>query len=253
MLRRLLLTTLLCMTAGGAAATDYTDIWYDPPESGWGVNIVQSDTFLFMTFFLYGSDGRPTWYVAQVTQDASGNFNGTLYQATGTYFALPWAGNVVSVAGTASFQPITPYSANLVYTVNNVGTVSKPIQRQPLTVITIGGGYTGGLSLAQTGCVASGGGTLSVNIQVTQPVDPTAPVTVAMNRADGLTCSLTGPLKYWGKLYQMQNASYTCTNGRSTTANVDELTATAHGIEGTWSALVEGGCVETGIFSAVLR
>ena len=123
MLRRLLLTTLLFMTAGGAAATDYTDIWYDPPESGWGVNIVQSNNFLFMTFFLYGSDGRPTWYVAQVTQDASGNFNGTLYQATGTYFALPWAGNVVSVAGTASFQPITPYSANLVYTVNNVGTV----------------------------------------------------------------------------------------------------------------------------------
>lgn len=51
----------------------------------------------------------------------------------------------------------------------------------------------------------------------------------------------------------MSNASYVCNNGRNTTANVDELSATAHGIEGTWSAFVEGGCVETGIVNAVLR
>ncbi len=253
MVRRLLLATLMLAGASCAAATDYSDIWYDPPESGWGVNIVQSDNFLFMTFFLYGSDGRPTWYVAQVTQDASGNFNGTLYQATGTYFALPWAGNVVSVAGTASFQPTNAYTAKLVYTVNGVGIVSKNIQRQPLTTITIGGGYTGGLVLAQSGCANSGSGTLTLNIQVTQPVNNMGPVTVAMNRADGLSCTFNGPITTWGKLYQMQGATYTCSNGRNTAANIDELAATAHGLEGTWSALVEGGCIETGTFSAVLR
>ena len=252
MIRRLLLAILL-LAASGAAATDYTDIWYDPPESGWGVNVVQSDNFLFMTFFLYGQDGKPTWYVGQVTQDASGNFNGALYSFTGTYFAIPWMGNVLSVAGTASFQPTTPYSANLVYTVTGVGTVSKNIQRQPLTRIIIGGGYTGGLVLAQTACANNGSGTLTVNIQVTQPVNNSGPVTVAMNRADGLICSFNGPITAWGKLYQMQSASYTCSNGRNTIATIDELSATAHGLEGTWLALVEGGCVETGTFSAVLR
>ena len=33
-----------------AAATDYTDIWYIEAEAGWGGNVVQSDTFLFITF-----------------------------------------------------------------------------------------------------------------------------------------------------------------------------------------------------------
>ena len=74
-----------------------------------------------------------------------------------------------------------------------------------------------------------------------------------MNRADGLTCSFNGPITTWGKLYQMQSAAYTCSNGRNTIATIDELAATAHGLEGTWSALVEGGCVETGTFAAVLR
>jgi hypothetical protein len=84
MIKRILLIALLMLAAARAGATDYTDIWYLPAESGWGVNVVQSDSFLFMTFFIYGPDGKPTWYVGLVTQDASGNFNGTLYSATGT-------------------------------------------------------------------------------------------------------------------------------------------------------------------------
>ena len=52
----------------------------------------------------------------------------------------------------------------------------------------------------------------------------------------------------------MQGASYTWSNNnRNTTATIDELEATAHGIEGTWTAQVENGCTETGIFSAVLK
>jgi hypothetical protein len=74
-----------------------------------------------------------------------------------------------------------------------------------------------------------------------------------MARADGITCTFTGQLTSWGKLYQMSQAAYGCNNGRNTTANVDELAETAHGIQGSWSALVEGGCVETGTFDAVLR
>ena len=71
MLRRLLLTLLLLTASAQAAATDYTDIWYNPAENGWGVNVVQSDVSLFLTFFIYGADSKPTWFTGQVTQDSS--------------------------------------------------------------------------------------------------------------------------------------------------------------------------------------
>ena len=91
MLKRLFLAVLLLAAAGRAGAVDFTDIWFLLAESGWGVNVVQSDATIFLTFFIYGPDNKPTWYVASVTQDASGNFNGPLYSTNGygTSFALP--------------------------------------------------------------------------------------------------------------------------------------------------------------------
>ena len=49
-----------CLFPGAAFATDFTDIWLVPQESGWGVNVVQSDTFLFVTFFIYDAHTQPT-------------------------------------------------------------------------------------------------------------------------------------------------------------------------------------------------
>src|ERR1700704_5082505 len=138
MLKRFFLAVLLLVAAGRAVAVDYTDIWYIPAEAGWGVNVVQSDAFLFLTFFIYGADGKPTWFTGQVTQDASGNFNGTLYSTTGTYYLSPWAGFAGGPAGTVSFRPLGPPTAKLIYTVTGVGTVTKTIQRQNLTTITVG-------------------------------------------------------------------------------------------------------------------
>src|ERR1700687_2377022 len=109
MLKRLLLTLLmLTASAQAAAATDYTDIWFNPSEAGWGMNLVQSDTFMFLTFFIYGADSKPTWFTGQVTLDASNNFNGTLFATTGTYYILPCAGVTGAAAGAGSFPPLPP-------------------------------------------------------------------------------------------------------------------------------------------------
>src|SRR3954447_4143778 len=89
MWQRILLVMLLGI-APRAEAVNYTDIWYNPSENGWGVNLVQSDAFMFATFFIYGPTGDPTWYTANLTRDASGNFNGGLFGTKGTYFAAPW-------------------------------------------------------------------------------------------------------------------------------------------------------------------
>jgi len=253
LIRRVLLIALLVLPAARAGARDYTDIWYLPAESGWGVNVVQSDNFLFITFFVYGSDGKPTWYVAQVTQDASGNFNGTLYSATGTYFAAPWVGDVVSVAGTASFRPTNPSTATLVYTAIGAPTVTKSIQRQTLTSIALGASYTGGQAGQYSGCTDPAQNFLykdTFDLQVTQQTDTS--VTFAFTYP-GLTCTLSGNLVQRGKLYSVPAATYVCSSGLNTAASMSEIQATAQGIEGRFSApSVGGNCSEDASFSAVL-
>jgi len=59
-----------------AAATDYTDIWWNPSESGWGVNIAQNGNFIFATFFVYAPGNAPTWVTGQLSLAVDGNFTG---------------------------------------------------------------------------------------------------------------------------------------------------------------------------------
>ena len=66
-------------------ATDYSDIWWNPSENGWGVNLAQSDTFIFATFFVYGPNNQPIWYAGNLSDDGHGNYTGGLYATTGTY------------------------------------------------------------------------------------------------------------------------------------------------------------------------
>ncbi len=60
MLKRLFLVASL-LVACSAQALEYTDVYYDTAESGWGVFLVQSNTFQFLAFFIYGPDNKPTW------------------------------------------------------------------------------------------------------------------------------------------------------------------------------------------------
>jgi hypothetical protein len=88
---RNILAALVAAASLHAAAGEYTDLWWNPQESGWGANIVQQGETAFVTLFVYGPDGEPTWYVAPAARtfafDASGRpaLRGTLYRTKG-----PW-------------------------------------------------------------------------------------------------------------------------------------------------------------------
>jgi hypothetical protein len=258
MLKRIVLCAFLLCTAFPASASDYTDIWYVPAESGWGVNVVQSDSFLFVTFFIYGADNKPTWYTAQLTLDASGNYNGPLYATTGTYYAMPWNPKdnpPATQVGTASFQPTSPYTAKLVYTLTTGPvTVNKAVQRQSLTQITIGGSYVGAQSGAYSGCSnSSSNQTYSdfFSLDVNQSTSGSVTLTFTYQ---GLTCTLSGTLTQFGQLYTIPTTAYKCSDGLNTNAKIDELRATALGIEGRFSSpTVGGGCREDATFSGVLH
>jgi hypothetical protein len=270
MSKRILLCLFLLATAIPAHATDFTDIWWIPAESGWGANVVESDNFLFVTFFIYGADNKPTWFSANLTLDsASGNFNGPLNANTGTYYGAPWNpnnGTQVQV-GTASFQPTGPYTANLIYVVTNgptAITVTKAIQRQTLTAIGLGGTYTGGQAGGYSGsnCTSLGAYTdtfgFSTTPGLTVAQSTSGTVTFTFNY-DGLgtTCILAGTLTQIGQLYNVANATYKCaatanTPALNTTATMSEIKATGQGIEGTFSAANSfNGCRENAAFSAV--
>jgi hypothetical protein len=265
MLKRLLLCLFLVTAASRVGAVDYTDIYYIPAESGWGANVVQSDSFLFVTFFIYGPDNKPMWYSAQLNQDASGNFNGSLYATTGTFYASPWRVSDLTapVVGTASFRPTSAYTATLVYTVATppalAATVTKLIQRQTLTPITIGGSYIGAQSGAYSGCStgsSNGGYSDFFSLQVNQSTSGSVTFSFIYNV---MNCTLSGTLTQFGQLYSMPTTAYNCTDtsGRnilSTNASMTEIKATAQGIEAKFSAPnVGGNCREDATFSAVLH
>jgi hypothetical protein len=74
MIRRLVLAALLLIASLNVRALEYTDVYYDTAESGWGVFLVQSDTTQFLAFFIYGADEKATWYAAQLANDGTGNY-----------------------------------------------------------------------------------------------------------------------------------------------------------------------------------
>jgi len=251
----------MLVAAGPVRATDYSDLWYIPAEGGWGANVVQSDDFMFVTFFIYGPDNKPTWYSADLSWDGA-KFTGGLFTTTGTYWLPPWNAADVTTqqVGTATFTPdaLNAYQATLSWTVNGVGTAIKAVERQTLTRIAIGGSYVGGQAGTYSGCNASGTNgayTDKYSLAVTQTTGGNATFTFTYDNANS-TCTLSGPLEQHGKLYRIPGATYQCSGDLnfSTTGTVYELKATGQGIEGRFAAtLPNSGCQENANFSAVLE
>src|SRR5581483_4632273 len=85
------------MPKGSSTSSDLSDIWWNPAESGWGVQFIQSKNVIFATLFVYNQSGQPTWYAATMTQSAGLVWSGALYSSSGPYFGAPF--NPSAVAG----------------------------------------------------------------------------------------------------------------------------------------------------------
>jgi len=121
-------------TASRTAVTNYQDLWWNPAESGWGVNITHQDNILFATLFTYDASGRDLWLVmSSGNRQADGSYLGTLYRTSGPPFnANPFTpindGNLTN-AGTMSFRFTDGNTGTLTYTYNGAP-VTKQITRQ---------------------------------------------------------------------------------------------------------------------------
>lgn len=142
-LNRFIRSTALLVLAAGfmlqAKAENYSDIWYNADEPGWGVTIADHGTNIFAVWLTYREDNMPTWFVIPggVLSDDRRTFSASIYRtaapldATGavdlTSLTVTWAGNA-----TFDFAPsdLPAGQARFTYTVGDVSG-SKAIQRQP--------------------------------------------------------------------------------------------------------------------------
>jgi hypothetical protein len=122
------------MTDSRGAATNYQDLWWNPAESGWGVNVAHQDDTLFATLFTYDPAGNGLWLVMPAgARQADGSFQGELYRTRGPAFNAqpftPIGGGDITTVGSMRFTFVDGSNGLLTYTYNGVS-VSKSITRQ---------------------------------------------------------------------------------------------------------------------------
>jgi hypothetical protein len=242
------------ITAVSAPTVDFSDLWFLPAESGWGANVIQQDDILFVTLFVYGPNGQPTWYVASSTvrSGATSTFSGPLFRASGPYFgAGSWPANSVLVTqvGTLTFTASSSNAATLTYSVEGV-TVTKSIIRQTWDRENIAGNYLGATSGTWSGCGAGRDGyqeTVSTFL-----VSQDGAVVQIREDSGGVTCNYNGTYSQAGRLGAIQGGGL-CGDGVNQTLAASEVQMTPVSLAMRLNVSQASGCRFTGRMAAVRR
>lgn len=135
LLRTLLACLCVLMAPITAQAQNYSDIWWNPAESGWGLTIADHQSQLFAVWFTYRQDGSPTWYVIPggTFSNNRQRFQGDIYATSGpSYSAATFdpAQVTATKVGTTTIDFTSSGAGTFTYSLEGV-TQTKPIQRQP--------------------------------------------------------------------------------------------------------------------------
>ncbi|HEX4332374.1 MAG TPA: hypothetical protein VH040_09560 [Usitatibacter sp.] len=232
MLRRLAATAALLLSLSAHAtpfSSDTSDLWWNPNESGWGVNVVQQGGIQFVTLFVYGANGQATWFVGpdtafQASSNGTALFTGPLYQTTGPAFAGGFDPKAVGVrqVGNVTITLTTLVSGSLTYSVDGA-VVVKDIQRQTWVVENFAGNYLGAATGIYSGaCSSTGYQEEPASVAVTQPTTSTFAMTFA---SASRNCSFTGSYEQDGRMGSAIG-SFTCTDGKAGSFGIVEIQAT---------------------------
>jgi hypothetical protein len=246
-----------------AHSTDFGDIWYVPIEAGWGLNIAHQGSNLFLTFYIFGNDGRPTFVTALLTRQGANTtppvtFTGQTVVSGGTFYGSPWnPSNVTArVAGTATFTANTATTGTLTYTIDGV-TVVKQIERYAFTANNLAGSYIGSFIQANLNCTNpanNGAQAASGTFTIVHPPTNVVVITAALNNGQqSYTCNYQGNYGQAGRFGLLTGGVYTCTNGDSGNFTAHEIElASQGGILGRYNAQsTTRGCQSTGGFGGL--
>ncbi len=112
-------------------AVDYTDLWWNESESGWGVSLTQQFGIVFAAWYTYDNTGKPVWYVVPNCPVVASGCTGELFQVTGgAPITAAWTGTNPAVsAGSATFTFTSATAGTMRYTLGGT-TLSRAIVRQ---------------------------------------------------------------------------------------------------------------------------
>jgi hypothetical protein len=119
--------------------TDYSGLWYNPADPGWGISLHQGPTHaMFGLLFAYDGANQPEWYSLQSGRwTSSTTWTAVVFRTTGTSFAAsvfrqaPLQYTGVGTATLDFTQAPAVGSAIFSYTING-HTDTRPIVRMPL-------------------------------------------------------------------------------------------------------------------------
>ena len=200
---------------------DPTGIWFDPAESGWGLAITQQGGTSVAVLFVYGTDGKPAWYVASNVIDTGHGVNtlvqeafaGTLYRTTGPYYGSDTDTTVLGATAAGTLQVAFiggTDKLDVAYTVAGTA-VHKTVQRETWgsNAALLHDSFTGGLFPSTGTACGSTGLFATTPVTLITTTDPssgsirfswgtgtdTACVLDTTYTQTGQLASLAGPLK----------------------------------------------------------
>lgn len=254
-LRCLAVAVVLALAAPGVRGeANYSDLWWNAAESGWGAGIQRQGDVIFLTLFVYAGDGSSTWFVVPDMRIAAsqGPWQGKLYRTSGPGFASRFeAAARATEAGTATIEFADAQSATLRYTVDGEA-VTKSMTRMTWREPSPEGRYHGGFSTFIESCVdPTRVGTYDLLGPVTVTQSGTQVSLALSSGATGVasTCTFTGTAAQSGRLARW-TGSFACSivigldgrgediarTSRRGTFMLDRVAITADGIRGALTA-----------------
>jgi hypothetical protein len=257
-MRRIVTALVLALLSPFAQAlntwgTDMSDLWWNPGESGWGVNFVHQQEVIFATFFVYGANGQAKWYVApNLPSPGAFTFSGQLFETNGPFFGGTFNPALVSnrAVGTVSVTFTAVNRANLSYTVDGVN-VTKTIERQTFRRSEFSGTYFGAEFATVTGCsgVVSIGASAALNV-VLNPL-PSNAISISTQLANGANCTYSGSYLQNGRMGAI-TGTFTCTGPAPATGTFEAFEVEAgNGVFNMRYEARYGTCVESGRLGGV--
>jgi hypothetical protein len=124
--------------SGTVPAVNFSGMWWNALESGWGLSISQGPTNqLFAAWFVYDATGMPTWYTLELGSWRvfwnDSTYSGSVYKYAGPYFATTFDPNRVmgTWVGTGTLTFWDAYTGRFEYTIAGTSG-SKVITRLPI-------------------------------------------------------------------------------------------------------------------------
>ena len=247
--------------AASTARSDYSDLWWNAAESGWGAHVTLQDDVVFLVLFVYDAARQPRFYTASDMRPVAGGgetFQGLLYATRGPAFAGAFdpAQVVIRAVGEVTLRFDSPTAATLAYSVDGVA-VSKSITRQGWRAPDLAGSYRGGLFAQAANCLLP-----TVEYPGTLVVSQAGDVVTIESAfqpgfAEAGTCRMVGRLAQHGSLAAITAGTYTCEfeNGPNPVAGTFEITAIEagrSGFHGRYRGLEGAQCVHAGSFGGFL-